>query len=29
MVRLREQLSTAAEAGSGSGAPAHERPPHY
>ncbi|MEI6545456.1 MAG: SlyX family protein [Burkholderiales bacterium] len=27
MVRLREQLSTAAEAGSG--APAHERPPHY
>jgi hypothetical protein len=27
MVRLREQLSTAAKAGSG--APAHERPPHY
>jgi SlyX protein len=27
MVRLREQLSTAAEAGTG--APAHERPPHY
>jgi uncharacterized coiled-coil protein SlyX len=27
MVRLREQLSAAAQ--SGTGAPAHERPPHY
>ena len=27
MVRLREQLSAAAQAGTG--APAHERPPHY
>jgi hypothetical protein len=27
MVRLREQLNAAAHAGTG--APAHERPPHY